>query len=270
MIEPLPPALRELVASETGAPVTTAAAQRAVRAKLGITLGIANAAAATAITTSASSATAATTAAGTAAGGTTIAVAAVKSALAIKLITAVVLIGTGAAITTVAVTRDREPAHHASATRAEPARPTPAPPPAAEIPVEPIAGVAPAADEPSPVAEPARKRIKQVAPAARVEPPVERAPAEPGSARSQSQLLADASRSLAVGEAARALELIDEDARAHPSGPLVEEREALRISVLAALGKADEARAAARRLLEQFPHTIHKRLAERTLAQETP
>ncbi len=107
--------------------------------------------------------------------------------------------------------------------------------------------------------------------------PVEASPAPPLQApvaapapRSQAQYLADASRALSLGDAAHALELIDEDTRVHPSGALVEERDALRINALSTLGRDAEAREAARRLLATHPNSIHRRLAERVLAKETP
>ncbi|HEY5926477.1 MAG TPA: hypothetical protein VIV11_32545 [Kofleriaceae bacterium] len=281
MIEPIPYALRDLVAEETTAPVTTARAQAAVRAKLGATLGIAAIAAtgaATASTAAASTAVASTAVASTTtvaastvatstvatstvatttvAAGTT---AAVKTALSIKLVGVVLGVGAaGAVATTVAVTRDdSKPARPAIVERAPVERPSPPPPPRhSQVRVEPIEDVAPApvvVDEPPP-REPARR------------PTAKPAPVEPAApVRSQSQLLADASRALSQGDAARALALIEEDTKHHGIGPLSEEREALRISVLSALGRSDDARQAARRLLATYPNTIHRRLAERAL-----
>ncbi|HEY5944447.1 MAG TPA: hypothetical protein VIV40_03105 [Kofleriaceae bacterium] len=296
MIEPLPPELQHFVAAETAAPVTSDAAQAHVRAKLATTLGIATTVAGTAAATSASAAgtasagtgsgaaAATTSVAGTAVAGTATAGAAVKGALAIKLLAVVLGVGAGAVVTTVAVTRDREPAP-AIVERAQPSGAKPAQPATgigvSRLRVEPIEDVPAkeaAAVEPAPIPEaPRRKHERPAPPAAAAESAttVEPAPAavEPPvvpPARSQSQLLADASRALSLGDAAHALELIDEDTRVHEGGALVEEREALRISALAATGRTQEAREAARHLLATYPHSIHRRLAERVLGKEIP
>jgi hypothetical protein len=254
MIEPPPSSLEQLIASETRAPVTSHAAQAAVRAKLDKTLGIAAATTTTIATAKVASANAATAAT---AGGV-----AVKTAVALKVVGVVLAVGTVA--TTVVVTR--EPAHRAPAPIVE-RTPRPAPVPQPSLRVEPIDD-APTEDvtpEPivaPPASEPPRKRAKLAA-----SPPLQRVEAP---ARSQSQLLADASRALSLGDAAHALELLDEDTQLHREGPLGEERDALRISALAALGRTSEARDVARRLLATYPNSIHRRLAERVLAKETP
>jgi hypothetical protein len=239
--------------------VTTRAAQLAVRAKLGATLGIATVTAGTTAATAATTGTAATagTTTATAAAGT---VATAKSALAIKLAAVALTVGAGTAVTTVAVTRDREAARPAVSERAKPN------PPAATsrsaIRVEPIEVPAP-----EPVIEEPPREPPPRTPIKRVEPPASVAVTSPAS---QSQLLADASRSLSQGNAARALELIEDDTRAHATGPLAEEREALRISTLVALERIADAQAAARELLATYPSSIHRRLAEQVLAKETP
>jgi hypothetical protein len=279
MSEPLPPELALLVAAETHAPVTTRAAQAGVRARLGATLGIAAVATTTATTSTAAAAT--TTAATTttvATATTATAVATVKTAVVLKLVGVALAVGTVA--TTVAVTYERsEPA---PVTRSEPApvvrrervAPSPAPrepalvvEPIVEEPVD-IAPAPPVPPPPPPPSSTTRPRAKP-APPAPAESAQDSAPAQPPPP-SQSQLLADASRSLSLGDAARALELIDEDARVRSDGPLVEERDALRVSALSALGRTAEAQEAARRLLATYPHSIHRRLAERVLAKETP
>jgi hypothetical protein len=265
MSDRLPEELQHLVGAERDAPVTSAAAQAAVRAKLGRTLGITGVAAVSvAGAKAATAATANVTVASAAAGGVV-----VKSALAIKLIAVVVSVG--AVATTVAVTRDREPTAPAPIVERAP-RATATHEPAIQrnptIRVEPIEEATP----PPRVVEPPPT---EAAPRATTDPPPRRTKPEPPPIeapppRSQSQLLADASRSLSVGDAAHALELIDEDSRAHGAGPLVEERDALRISALSALGRTAEAQEAARRLLATYPHSIHRPLAERVLAKETP
>jgi hypothetical protein len=267
MIEPLPEELQHLVAAETSAPVISDQARAAVRAKLGATLGIGGAAVAvsTAQVASAKAATAVTTKASVAAatGGV-----AVKSAIAIKLI--VVVVSVGAVATTVAVTRDREPT--APVVERAPRTTTanaPAKQPALRVEpiVEPIVEPVEQPAIPPPQPTPPPRRIKQQA---TEPPPAEAPPTEAPAPPSQSQLLADASRSLSLGDAAHALELLDEDSKLHSGGPLVEERDALRISALSSLGRTTEARAAARHLLATYPHSIHRPLAERVLAKETP
>jgi hypothetical protein len=267
MSEPLPPELEHFVHAEASAPVTTRDAQRAVRAKLGATLGIATVAAGTAVTGIATGTAATGTAAtGTATAGVASAAAgtvAVKSALAIKLAAVVLTVGAGTVATTVVVTRDREaPRPVVMSERAKPNAAVATP--RSAIRVEPIEDpVVPPVIVEEPQLEPPRPRT----PAKRVEPP---APAAEPARPSQSQLLADASRSLSQGNAARALELIEDDTRANATGPLAEEREALRISTLVALDRIADAQAAARNLLATYPSSIHRRLAEQVLAKETP
>jgi hypothetical protein len=268
MIDQLPPELERFVDAEVSAPAADDAAKRAIRAKLGATLGIATVAAAA--TVAVGSSTAATAATGTAggaatglAGATAGATAAVKGALAVKLIAVALGVGTGT-VATIAVTRDREPQRPAVVERAKraPAAPAPAPSPSLRVePIEDVPPIVPEISEPTIAEPPRRATTKRTEPA-----PV----AAPAPSPTQSQLLADASRSLSQGNSARALELIDQDTRAHADGPLAEEREALRISALVALDRITDAQAAARRLLTSYPNSIHRRLAEQVLAEETP
>lgn len=62
-------------------------------------------------------------------------------------------------------------------------------------------------------------------------------------------LLGSAQRALSSGDAARALELTEQHARAFPSGTLAEERRATRIVALCALGRHSEGRHEAREFL---------------------
>jgi hypothetical protein len=256
MIESPPDALRQLIAAERAAPVTNAAAQAAVRAKVGATLGIGKVAAAGAVT---------------------------KAALTLKVLT--VVIAVGAVTTAVVATRDHA---QASATATAPARaaaPRPSLVPAGvtatPIEVTPIAEEPPRDKAPPSSDAPAadltvlgvprhptrRARTEHVAPrSSATAQPVSPPPAP----RSQADLLADASRALSGDDATHALALIDEDARAHPDGPLGEEREALRISTLSALGRRAEAADAAARLLAKYPRTIHRLLAEGALTKDRP
>jgi hypothetical protein len=66
-------------------------------------------------------------------------------------------------------------------------------------------------------------------------------------------LIQRAQRALARGDGEAALEALDEHARVHPHGRLVEERQAARVLGLCAVGRADEARAAATRFLARYP-----------------
>lgn len=86
--------------------------------------------------------------------------------------------------------------------------------------------------------------------------------------RSQADMLAEASRLLGT-EPARSLEVVEEDAGQHPRGALDEEREALRIRALLALGRAEEARTAAEAFREAYPRSIHARVVDRALTERT-
>jgi hypothetical protein len=69
-------------------------------------------------------------------------------------------------------------------------------------------------------------------------------------------LLDVARAALARGEAAEALAAVDRHSREYPDGVLVEEREALAIKALVALGRRDEARARAKRFEQRFPNGL--------------
>jgi hypothetical protein len=125
-------------------------------------------------------------------------------------------------------------------------------------------GAEPASPPPAPAAP-----VEVVAPA---QPPVEQrvepAPDEPVPAPdapprqvSQSELLARAWQALA-SQPARTLELVTLDERLHPRGALVEERDALRVRALAALGRFREARTHATRFVERFPSSVHRKSVE--------
>jgi hypothetical protein len=85
---------------------------------------------------------------------------------------------------------------------------------------------------------------------------------------SDAELLAAALRALSTRDAARALELAQQDASLYASSPLAEERDAIRIRALAALGRADEARPLAAAFIATHPHSIHRHLVENL--QESP
>jgi hypothetical protein len=74
-----------------------------------------------------------------------------------------------------------------------------------------------------------------------------------GTVGAETRLLRRADSELRDGNAARALQLLDEHARTFPHGVLSEERSAERITTLCVLGRVDEARKEARRFLAAAP-----------------
>ncbi len=80
-------------------------------------------------------------------------------------------------------------------------------------------------------------------------------PAGPATVAAEAELLRQADGAVKAGQPARALALLDEHAARFPNGILIEEREAERIVVLCALGRTDEARAAASQFLRARPHS---------------
>ena len=91
--------------------------------------------------------------------------------------------------------------------------------------------------------------------AAKAEAPEHPAPSARGLGAERG-LLDVARGALARGEAAEALTAVDRHAREYPDGALVEEREALAIKSLVALGRRDEARARAQRFEQRFPNGL--------------
>ena len=82
--------------------------------------------------------------------------------------------------------------------------------------------------------------------------------------------LLDVARSaLARGEAGEAIVATDRHAREYPDGSLVEEREAIAVKALVALGRMDEARRRAHALEQRFPNGLTVR-AVRAAVGETP
>jgi hypothetical protein len=125
-----------------------------------------------------------------------------------------------------------------------------APPPTTSDAPTPTASVAPS---------PARRAPAVVAPAGSTSP-AHRAPAavapaaaparsSAGSVAAETQLLREADAALRGGDAARALGLLDEHARAYPNGALREEESAERVFALCKLGRVPEARGEADRFL---------------------
>ncbi len=80
-------------------------------------------------------------------------------------------------------------------------------------------------------------------------------PAGPTTLDAEADLLRRADAARKSGDAAGALALLEQHRARYPNGILVEEREAERIVVLCALGRTDEARAAAARFLRDHPRS---------------
>lgn len=79
----------------------------------------------------------------------------------------------------------------------------------------------------------------------------------PRSTLAEERLLLDqARRQLASDEPARALVFLDQHAQRFARGELSEEREAMRINVLAQLGRKDEAKAGGEAFAARFPNSI--------------
>jgi len=68
---------------------------------------------------------------------------------------------------------------------------------------------------------------------------------------------------------AQALALVIEDERLHPDGALAEERDALRISVLAKLDRLEDARVAATRFFVRHPDSVHRAMIETSIGATT-
>jgi hypothetical protein len=103
-----------------------------------------------------------------------------------------------------------------------------------------------------------------VEPAPRVTP---RGAASTTSSLSAERVLLDEARSaLATGDAARALGLVDAHARRFSRPQLSEEREALAVQALVALGRYDEARARAARFRAAAPNSLFLPAIEASLA----
>jgi hypothetical protein len=79
---------------------------------------------------------------------------------------------------------------------------------------------------------------------------------------SDAALLGAALRALSAKDAARALELVAQDAQLYPLSTLDEERDAIRIRALTATGQLDDARTLGAAFLAAHPHSIHRHLVE--------
>ena len=79
---------------------------------------------------------------------------------------------------------------------------------------------------------------------------------EMGTWRAELELLQRARAAVAADDWSDAQSAVNEHARRFPGGQLVEEREALRVKTLIGLGKAQEARQAARAFGARFPRSV--------------
>ncbi len=80
-------------------------------------------------------------------------------------------------------------------------------------------------------------------------------PAGPATVLAEAQLLRDADAALKAGDPRRAEALLAQHSASFPNGALVEEREAERVAVLCALGRTEQARAAASAFLRDRPRS---------------
>jgi hypothetical protein len=198
VIDELPPELRDLIAAERRT-VASPTIRSAVRAKVGATVGKA-------------------------------AVGASIGAGAIKIISIIALIATGAGVARLASSDDR--AHAAVPVVAMATGDSIA---------EPDPSTTTAAFEAMPVATPAAPR-----------PPITRPATE-----SEAAHLGRALRALSLGDASTALALVDEHRVLYPSGTLSEERDAIAVRALALLGRVSAARTSATRFLADYPDSVH-------------
>jgi hypothetical protein len=136
----------------------------------------------------------------------------------------------------------------------------PRPPASAPQPAPAAATTTPAPTTPAPTTTTASTPTPAwVAPA----PVDDTAPARPARARPRSHLreevtyIKDARQALRQGDAARALQILDDCRRHFPSGVLEQERERLSIDALVALGRGPEAAARAGAFLRAYPDSPH-------------
>lgn len=184
-----------------------------------------------------------TAAAGTAAGAAAHAGTAAKLGLSVKAAPWIAVAflaggGTGAAVHAVAV-RATPPPVPIVATPTPPSRPVAAPP----------SSDAPELPELDPAPEPVATSVGPKPIASRLEVPP--APSADTGLAGERALIDRARMALARGQAASALEALDAHRSQFPQGRLAEEREALSIQALAALGRGAEAR----RRADAFTHT---------------
>jgi len=94
--------------------------------------------------------------------------------------------------------------------------------------------------------------------------PEQEAPKPAAVAPTQAELLAKAWQVL-PRDPSQALKLVEIDARVHAAGALTEEREALRIQALVALGRTTDARDLAKTFNERYPQSMHRKRIDAAL-----
>lgn len=245
----LPPNVRAAIDAERAAAAGTPELRRAIRARIGATVGIAivaEQAVAQAAATSAKVAGIATT-------GKVVA-SVVVAALAVGGVVVTRVVTSSSSVSSTG-TSERPP--RAPVIAIDAGQPLDAHADAA-IPVETNLDA-------EPEARPSRARAKSQAAAPTPPPTTPPAVTEPA-------ILAEVSVALARGDAEHALVLVDRHARTFPAGVLAEEREALRIRALLALARTTDARRHATEFVARYPRSIHRSIAERALvpAKEPP
>jgi hypothetical protein len=243
----LPEELRELIAAERSAPVGVSRA--AVRAKLAASVGAAPL--------------------GAGAAGATVLGGGAKVLAVLALI-----VGAG----TVVAVKHGDAAEERPAAAAAAPSPSPSPSPIPSPSPSPSPSLSPS---PSPCsasasasASASRKLLAvrrpplavQPEPQLLADPPQPQLPLLPPAVIAPSQ--ADLLRRAWAAAPADALDLVAQDARLHPDGTLSEERDALRINLLAKLHRLDEARAAATSFLAIHPESVHRSMIERAIQPE--
>jgi hypothetical protein len=161
--------------------------------------------------------------------------------------------GTGVVVAYDARTAREPPAHVvAPPIVSSTAASVPRDPPTATVDIEPLAPppvergrARPAAPPPLPMSDEPSPRAGEPAALAAPNATTKREPAGPATVAAEADLLRRADGALKAGNPSLALALLGEHLAKFPNGILIEEREAERIVVLCALGRTDEARAAA-------------------------
>ncbi|MCH9680274.1 MAG: hypothetical protein K0V04_02480 [Deltaproteobacteria bacterium] len=141
--------------------------------------------------------------------------------------------------------------------------------PPAAVPEPPAVAVTPVVEEPEAVVAKEPVAVGEPSDAAAEEPATRKAsravrPASPSSFVDEAKLVAKA-RAQLTNSPAKALELAKEAERTFPRGHLVEERRAIAIRALVALGRHDEARRRAKPFLARYGRGAHAAAVRRAL-----
>jgi hypothetical protein len=137
-------------------------------------------------------------------------------------------------------------------------------PAASLVPPSALVSAAPKLDWPPP----APARVEVTLPVAPSGPPPSAAPAS--NLGLERGLLDRARAKMAAGETEAAFAVLTQHARSYPRGLLSEEREAMAVNALVALGRASEARRRGRAFHERYPSSLVGRSVEAALATLAP